>query len=409
LLYRESVAIRRKKKGDTHPDVVKSIKDLAGFHLNQGKLDEAERLIRDLLSAQRKALGNENREVAKTLGSLAALLIDHGRPAEGEPLARESLALHQRLYGEATVEAFGAAHDLAIALDKQGRYAEAELLLRDVLVMERKLMPPDSGGLDKTIYNLALNLDRQQKRSEAEPLFRERVEFRRKYPSTNPESLEGRLADLADTLYRGKKYAEAEPVYRELIESRGKRLPTEHEDVFSPKASLARLLADWAWVDRTNLVAADVRRLKSEPETQNSKTETGKTLATPAALRPVDHAREAERLLRQSLAHRLQGTNATHWRTADMRSRLGGAILSLTVTDPGLTSAARQAKFAETEALLLEGNDGIPSDRSSARYHKRDALERLVHLYEALDKPAQAAAWREKLDAFNQTSAPNDP
>jgi hypothetical protein len=63
-----------------------------------------------------------------------------------------------------------------------------------------------------------------------------------------------------------------------------------------------------------------------------------------------------------------------------------------------------QKRFEAAEPLLLEGYAGLkqqeltvpPSERKSIR----EAVERLVELYEAWSKPAQAAEWKQKLEAL---------
>jgi hypothetical protein len=165
-------------------------------------------------------------------------------------------------------------------------------------------------------------------------------------------------------------------------------------------ASLARLLSDWAWAERTNSVAADVRRL-----TPNSQSQTKQSLVTSAATSPLERAGEAEILLRDCLAIRLRGTNFTHWRIGDVKSRLGGALLAVAVTDASLHTDARQSKFAEAETLLIEGRKQLQQSKSAGRNYIRDALERLRHLYEAWElaapntgKSVQAEEWKKNLE-----------
>ena len=198
-------------------------------------------------------------------------------------------------------------------------------------------------------------------------------------------------------------YPKADQLYREVLASRRASFAAEHEAVLSLTASLARLLADWAWAERTNLVAAEVTRLTAESGIDQS-------LLTSAATASVERAREAERLLRDCLALRQRGTNATHWRTGDVRSRLGGALLVVAVTDPALTLAARLSKLTEAGPLLLEGNEALQQmTKIDDRKYQRDALTRLVRFHEAWDelapntgKAAQAAEWKTKLADFDK-------
>jgi small-conductance mechanosensitive channel len=88
-----------------------------------------------------------------------------------------------------------------------------------------------------------------------------------------------------------------------------------------------------------------------------------------------------------------------------LKSRLGSALVSVVVTDPDFAVTDRQAKFTEAEALLLEGNEAVQQSSSADRKYKRDVLQRLMRLYEAWEKPDQAAKWRSKLESFEQTAA----
>ena len=96
---------------------------------------------------------------------------------------------------------------------------------------------------------------------------------------------------------------------------------------------------------------------------------------------------EAEGLAREGLAIR-EKTSTDDWRTFNARSLLGAALLG-------------QQKYTECEPLLLSGYAGIEQrwERipASARPRLREALERLVRLYEFTNRAAQAAEWKQKL------------
>jgi hypothetical protein len=73
-------------------------------------------------------------------------------------------------------------------------------------------------------------------------------------------------------------------------------------------------------------------------------------------------------------------------------------------------SLAGQGKFDEAEPLLRQGYEGLVQRQSSvppilnAPRRITESLERLVQLYDALGKPAQAAEWKQKLAAFQQAA-----
>jgi hypothetical protein len=96
-----------------------------------------------------------------------------------------------------------------------------------------------------------------------------------------------------------------------------------------------------------------------------------------------------EPLLRESLSLGEQKFPDA-WRTHHARSLLGGALLG-------------QDKYADAEPLLLQGYQGMrecqaPAFEEDTWGRLTTALERLVQLYDAEDKPVEAAKWRKELE-----------
>ena len=93
---------------------------------------------------------------------------------------------------------------------------------------------------------------------------------------------------------------------------------------------------------------------------------------------------EAERLIRESLAIR-EKTQADVWSTFNSRSMLGGALLG-------------QTKYADAEPLLLKGYEGMKQRQRSippdACTRIPEALDRLIDLYTATNKPEEVKKWQ---------------
>ena len=96
---------------------------------------------------------------------------------------------------------------------------------------------------------------------------------------------------------------------------------------------------------------------------------------------------EAEPLLREALAIREKAT-PDDWPRYDEMSMLGGALLG-------------QGRHAEAEPMIvarLRGDEGPrDADHVTDRSRLREAAERIARLYEAWDRPDQAAAWKARL------------
>ena len=65
-----------------------------------------------------------------------------------------------------------------------------------------------------------------------------------------------------------------------------------------------------------------------------------------------------------------------------------------------------QKKYAEAEPLLLSGCEGMKKREVNiplqGKVRLSEATQRLVHLYEATDRPDQAAEWKQKLAEFDR-------
>jgi eukaryotic-like serine/threonine-protein kinase len=81
-------------------------------------------------------------------------------------------------------------------------------------------------------------------------------------------------------------------------------------------------------------------------------------------------------------------TQPDGWSTFSARSALGECLVG-------------QSRFAEAEAAVLGGYDGMKARADQiapdAKPRLTDAAARIVQLYQAWDKPKEAAEWRTKL------------
>jgi serine/threonine protein kinase len=103
---------------------------------------------------------------------------------------------------------------------------------------------------------------------------------------------------------------------------------------------------------------------------------------------------EAEPLLRECLAIRAR-TQPDAWTTFNTQSTLGGALLA-------------QMKYAEAEPLLLKGYEGMKAREKTMPQHGGaelripEALDRLIELYTALNKPDEVKKWRAERAQYPQ-------
>jgi CHAT domain-containing protein/Tfp pilus assembly protein PilF len=243
-LYRESLAMQRKVLGEEHPDVATSLGNVADLLQAKGDCAAAEPLLREALAMQRKLLGEEHWDVAASLNNLGGLLWERGDYAGAEPFLREALALLRKLLGEEHADVATSLNNLAVFLAAKGDYAAADPLLREALAIERKLLGEDHPDVALSLNNLGMLLQDKGDYAGAEPLQREALAMQRKLLGEEHPDVALSLNNLAALLQSKGEYAGAEPLQREALAMQRKLLGEEHPDVALSLNNLGLLLAD---------------------------------------------------------------------------------------------------------------------------------------------------------------------
>jgi tetratricopeptide (TPR) repeat protein len=128
-LYRDALALRRKRLGETHPDVGEAWGNLAELLHAKGELAEAERAYRMALAIYRATLPPGHIFISGSLMGAGAVLMDQGHATEAEPLLRQALALRIAKLGPGDRRTARAQRTLGLCLVALGHRAEAEKLL----------------------------------------------------------------------------------------------------------------------------------------------------------------------------------------------------------------------------------------------------------------------------------------
>jgi tetratricopeptide (TPR) repeat protein len=179
------------------------------------------------------------------------------------------------------------------------------------------------------------------------------------------------------------KFAEAERLYRGVIKSAATIMP-EHREALIFQVNLARALLEQgklAEAEKTARAVLPAQRRDlgdKHPQTALNLSLLGEILVRRG--RP----QAAESLLREALAVQRQALQKGHAQTAYTETVLGDCLTAL-------------GHYPEAEKLLLEGYKVLVAKPRFPSFHRRTLVQRLVRLYEAWSKPAQAAEWRRKL------------
>jgi tetratricopeptide (TPR) repeat protein/tRNA A-37 threonylcarbamoyl transferase component Bud32 len=399
-LFLDVLRRREQKLGADHPHTLTSKCNLALLYQAQRKYDRAEPLLLEVLRLQEKVLGADHPDTLTSKNNLAALYKGWGKFDKAESLFLEALGQMEKKRGAAHPSTLTCKNNLATLYQAQRKFDSAEPLLLEVLRLREKVLEADHPSTLNSKNNLAALYWSMGRLERSIPLFEELLQRQTKVlGADHPKTLlalanlgvnyrdAGRLDEGIRRLEEALMRARARPggVPAELGSVPGALVEAyDRNGQFAKSEGLYRASVEQA---RKLFGAADLR-------TAGPLAQLGKNL-----LQQKKHA-EAEKALRDCLGIR-QKAQPDDWTTFNAKSLLGEALLV-------------QKKYADAEPLLVQGCEGmlkragkIPSRVRAARL--KEALERLVRLYEAAGNKDEAARWRKKLEEANKPATKEAP
>ncbi len=222
-LYERSLEIREKVMGTDHPDVARSLNNLAELYRDQGRYAEAEMLHKRSLAIREKVMGIDHPGVATCLNNLAGLYRIQGKHTEAEPLYKRSLSIREKLRGPKHPDVAECLNNLAGLYLDQGKYSEAEPLYEQSLGILEEVLRPEHPDIATCLNNLAVLYKSQGKYAEAEPLYKRSLSIREKALGPDHPSVALTLENYADLLRATQRNDEAAE-----MEARAKAILAKH-------------------------------------------------------------------------------------------------------------------------------------------------------------------------------------
>ncbi len=326
------------------------LRSLGTVYADLGLYDEARELKERALQIRTQVSSEDDPELATELSNLARIIYDLGDYEEAERYYREALEMRQRL-GQSDTETVRTMSSLAMALTQRGAYAEAEALHFEVLAIRVKLWGAEDPDVAVTRHCLGELYYARGELDKAESFLRQALDIYSLTYGAEHTRVASVLNGLGRVLHRrsaggtegGQRrqgdYEEAELAYQNALEIRRKRFGEGDNRVADTKKNLAALLL-------------------AQGETAT-----------------------AGVLLEQALTVLHGYMPEGHWTVADAEGVLGLYLLEL-------------GCYEEAELYLTRSYRIIRDVKGDDAIFTRQALKRLVRLYDAWNKPAEAERYR---------------
>ncbi len=241
-LQESALATRRRLLGEDHVDTLRSMDGSAVLLQLQGKYEQAEACVREVLERRRRVQGDDHAETLNSNDTLAQLLQARGKVDEAVEIFRTTLERSRRVLGDDHPDTIRSINNLASALQESGKLPGAEQFYREALDRSRRVRGVEHFGTLAIMNNVGSVLKAQGKIQDAERYFRESAETRRRVCGDDHPATIRSLSNLVSVLELPGRAAEAEPLAREAALASRRVLGEDNPDTLTTVARYAAVL-----------------------------------------------------------------------------------------------------------------------------------------------------------------------
>jgi serine/threonine protein kinase len=389
VIYRELYEEATSDGPSDHPGVIAVMNNLGTILVRLERYDEAMEILSETVDAADRVFGPNHDNAMRVLHAYGSLCHHLGRHEEAEPIMLDLLERRTRVLGREHLLTTSSMQAIAVLYQVMpGRLEEAEPYLVDALSIHEANDRADHPNAIATRDSLAVQYRRTGRLEESEALFEENLDLSRRVHGGDHPSTLLYLSHYARLLGDRGRHQEAGALWTETLEAMRRVHGTEHrltrEAMFMTGENYARL-ADYeeALVYLQEAYEADLRA-----EVEDHADTVATTLELANTLRLAGRYEEAEPYYLAGVAssHRVHGDE--HWEHGRTLVRYGEYLLDL-------------EQFEDAERRLLDGYARIEPTKGAADSTRRRAMRAIIELYDAWEKPEEAGAWRERLEAFS--------
>jgi serine/threonine protein kinase len=385
--FKRALELRRDLLDPDHPDTLISRNNLAAAYLTAGRTAEAIALHETTLKLSESKLGTDHPDTLISRNNLALAYQAAGRTAEAIALHEAMIKLSESKHGPDHPDSIASRNNLATAYLAAGRTAEAIALHEATLKLREAKLGADHPDTLTTRNNLGAAYCDAGRTAEAIALHEATLKLSEaKRGADHPDILFSRN-NLALAFQAAGRTGEAVALFEATLKLREAKLGADHPGTLVSRNNLAAAyesLDRWAEAEALRRDALARRRKITRPD---SPLLAGDLAALGRNLLRQSRWSEAESLLREALAIRAKAA-PDDWGRYDAMSLLGGSLLG-------------QGRYAEAEPLIVAGYEGMKAREARivmpGRFRLREAAERVIHLYEAWNRPDRATAWKAQL------------
>jgi serine/threonine protein kinase len=385
--YEQAKAIRTRLLGPTHPETLRSTRELGAAYNFLQRYGDALPHLGEAVAGLKARFGTDHEDTLSALVALATCYSGLGRRGEALKLREETLAVQKKKLGPDHPQSLVSMINLANSYAAVGRHGDALKLNEETLTRLTAKHGPHHPPTLLTMSNMAGNLDALGCHAEALALYEKTLPLQReKMGLGSPYTLAtmGRLAGLYQVVGRP---ADAVQLGEETLALTRERLGADHRDCMGTMLNLANSygavgrLGDAVKLNEETFALAKGKLGPADPFTLMAMNNLGNAYAV------IGRYADALRVRQEMLALREAKLGPDHADTLRSMLLVGWSHIEL-------------KDYAAAEAILLDRQARVDKNAEKLPPEWRTvAIPRFIELYEGWGKPEEAEKWRAKMVA----------
>lgn len=381
-LLQQALERRRALFGAEHARVAESLVALGLLRVDQARLDDAEKLVREGLVMSRRTLPPGDPAIALAASALGRVLSERGAYDKAIGVLEEAVRL--RSEGGETPELAASIYELANANFYAGHYPRSEELNQRVLTMHRHIYGSRHPHVAEDLINLGAIQFEQGRYAEAETLYRQALEINQSWYGKDNHTTASNLTMLGRVLVREERYDEAVDLLQQSLAIQERVYGQDHPRVASAVNEMGTVALKRGRLDEAEaLFERMVRIYRKVNGDRHYLVAIGLSNLGSVYLERKDNAR-AEAEYRDVVRRFTEALGADHLNTGIARLKLGRALV-------------RQRKYGEAEREILAGYAILTKQTIPSVSWLKAAKQDLVTLYEGSGEREKAAVYRAEL------------
>ena len=386
-LLKDSLEIKKVKLGPDHPDTLMTMNNLAGCYMQSGNLDQALPLMKETLELLKAKVGADHPNTIRTMNNLASIYMRKRQFDQAVPLFEQAVKVLRDKAGPEHPTTVAIQNNLLKAYEEWGKPSPALTIRQQNFERMKEKLGADHRDTLQAANELARQYWLAKQLDKSIPLFEEVARaFEAKFGRDDANTLLV-LANLGVNYKDAGQLDKSLPLLEEAYRASAK-LPMLR--VVEPQ-----LLDGYLKAGKTKQAEGLVKNVLESLRKQFPKESpqlAGSLAQLALSMTQAKAFDMAEPVLRECLAIR-EKAQPDVWTTYNTQSTLGGALLG-------------QKKYADAEPLLLKGYEGMKQREKTipksggGELRIPEALDRLVELYTATNKPDEVKKWQAERAKF---------